>query len=162
MTKRAANGSPLVYEYWRGSWTDAEKRRHSVNLGNVEVTTRAQARARLLAAIKADRKPTAEQVTVADWTQQHIDRMDAAPETVSQYTIARLVVVVVVVYHAASRDFVNEWDAFGRRTLGGARATNRGPRPLLPKSIELVNREAQNAGECLAQIVNGYHPVAFK
>lgn len=87
--KTAADGTTLTYEYWRGSWTDGDKVRHSVNLGNCEMTTKVQARERLIEAIKADRKPTADQITVADWTQQHIDNLDSAPETVAQYTIAR-------------------------------------------------------------------------
>jgi integrase len=87
--KRAADGSTLEYEYWRGTWTDADGKRHSTNLGNVEVVNLNDARRRLVEAIKQSKAPAAESVTVADWTRQHIDNMNADPATISQYECAR-------------------------------------------------------------------------
>ena len=87
-TKKLGNGQTVTYTYWRGAFTDTNGDRRFVNLGNVDVTTKKQARDKLAEMIRSSRRPTAASITVEQWCRTYIDRLDLARATINQYEVA--------------------------------------------------------------------------
>lgn len=106
--KILADGREVVYTFWRGSWTDGEGKRHTVNLGNIDHVAKAVAKKALIEAIGSRREPTAESLTVAEWTQRHIDQMNVAEITERQYKIARRQAIECWGEHKRLRDVTTE------------------------------------------------------
>ena len=67
-TKTLGNGQTVTYTYWRGAFTDTNGDRRFVNLGNVDVTTKKQARDKLAELIRSNRRPTAASITARRFT----------------------------------------------------------------------------------------------
>lgn len=88
-TKKLTGGTTATYTYWRGFYTDAGGTRRFVNLGNADIITKKQARDKLTELIRSNRRPATASVTVADWCEAFIERLDMATATVLQYERAR-------------------------------------------------------------------------
>lgn len=84
-TKKRPGKPDLVYKVWRGFWQDRDGNRRSKSFGNVEVVSKAAARQAFVDAIAENKGPTAENLTVRDWTDRHIEGLDKAPNTLGQY-----------------------------------------------------------------------------
>lgn len=75
-TKTLSDGSTRTYESWCGSWTTPQGERRQVALGNCEVVPEALARKRLSELMQADHKPTARAISLSEWCDEYIARLE--------------------------------------------------------------------------------------
>lgn len=82
-----AAGVTVTYRMWRASWMSEDGQRKTVSLGNADVVSRAAARAKLVAKMRADEQPKAATITVAEWVDKCVAamRVNKAETTVADY-----------------------------------------------------------------------------
>lgn len=83
--KKNSLGQWVEYEYWGKTWTGADGVRRSWRGGNCDVRKKADAKKALMDAVTANRMPTAESLTVAEWTRIRIAKLTLLQPTIYQY-----------------------------------------------------------------------------